>query len=174
MGTTPERAERAARRRAEVLRMRVAGLNFQQIGERLDPPVSRAMANKLYKVALQEITREPSDEARQLELERIDDMIVCAREVLGRTHYVVQAGKVVTHNGRELVDDGPVLAVLDRLIRLSETKRRLLGLDAPTRTEHKVTTVDQVDAEIAELEAELARRQSTNPAGSADELGGAD
>jgi hypothetical protein len=91
-------------------------------------------------------------------------MIVHARKVLDRTHYVVQAGRVVTHNGVDLVDDGPTLQVLDRLIRLSETKRRLLGLDAPTRTETKVIpTLSEVDAEIQELTAELNRRANQHP-----------
>jgi hypothetical protein len=39
-------------------------------------------------------------------------------------------------------------------LRISERRSKLLGLDAPT--EHRITTLDALDAQIAELEAQMA------------------
>ena len=39
-------------------------------------------------------------------------------------------GKVVYEdNGRPMIDDGPNLAAIDRLVKISESHRKLLGLD---------------------------------------------
>lgn len=146
----------AAERRAEILRLRIAGHSNSQIAHQLG--ISDGRASQLYHEALDRTVTEPAAEARKLELERLDDLITHARAVLERTHYVVQGGEVILHNGVELVDDGPTLAALDRLIKLSETRRRLLGLDAPTRHQHELTGLEEVDAEIRELRAERERR----------------
>jgi len=64
--------------------------------------------------------------------------------VLERNHFTVtQGGQVVYHGGEALVDDAPVLAAIDRLLKIDEQRRRvderrskLLGLDMPTKVEH--------------------------------------
>jgi hypothetical protein len=47
------------------------------------------------------------------------------------------------------------LKAVDRQVRISERRCKLLGLDAPTRVE--TITIDQIEAEIARLSAELDR-----------------
>ena len=42
------------------------------------------------------------------------------------------------------------------LLKVSESRRRLLGLDQPMRRTVEVITEDQVDAEIRRLEGKLA------------------
>jgi hypothetical protein len=32
-------------------------------------------------------------------------------------------------------DDGPVLSAIDRIVRISESRRKLLGLDQPAKTQ---------------------------------------
>lgn len=152
-----QRERQAALRRAEVLRLRVQGLSNLQIAQRLG--ISDSRASRLYHDALDRTVAEPAAEARKLELERLDDLIVKTREVLDRFHYVLWAGEIVLdQDGQPLHDDGPTLQALDRLIRLSETRRRLLGLDAPTRLKHEITGLDEVEDEIRELRAERERR----------------
>jgi transcriptional regulator with XRE-family HTH domain len=152
----------AAERRARVLQMRIAGVSQERIGKELG--VSRQMAARLEKEALQQIVRPAAEELRALELERLDMLITTTLGVLRRRHYAVQGGEVVKRTNpetgveEELVDDGPTLTAVATLERLSESRRRLLGLNAPARTRHEVITVDQLDAEIAELEAEMTRR----------------
>src|SRR5262249_32791928 len=75
-----------------------------------------------------------ADEHRALELARYDDWTLEATRILRATHPLVSGGKVLsgfTESGKPigLTDDGPKLAAIDRLLRISESRRKLLGLD---------------------------------------------
>lgn len=48
------------------------------------------------------------------------------------------------------------LQAIDRLLRISERRSRLLGLDAPVRTRVGTITLDAIESEIERLERELA------------------
>ncbi len=52
-----------------------------------------------------------------------------------------------------LRDRAPVLAAIDRLLKIEERRAKLLGLDAPVRAE--LITIDAIEAEVARLAAEL-------------------
>jgi hypothetical protein len=134
---------RQQQRRAEVLRLRLAGLEFADIAARLDPPVSKQRAHQLYAAALAEVVREPGEAVIKAELLRLDMLwrALLPRALGGSARHVEVA------------------------LRLLERRARMLGLDAPTRTE--VLTIDAIDAEIRQLEVELARR-----AGAAGAAGG--
>ena len=72
-------------------------------------------------------------------------------------HYVVtQSGKIVLdpETDQPMLDDGPVLAAIDRLVKILDRVAKLRGLDAPQRLE--VLTIDAIDAAIADLNAKLA------------------
>jgi hypothetical protein len=134
---------RAQERRAQVLRLRLAGVPFDQIGQQLDPPVTRQRAHQLYRDALAQIVREPAEEVVKADLERLDMLwrALIARALAGSARHA-EVG-----------------------IRVLERRAKMLGLDAPTRTE--VLTLDAIDAEIRQLEAELARRAAGGAAGGA-------
>jgi hypothetical protein len=136
--------------------LRRAGLSYRQIGAQLG--ISPANAHKRVTRTLDRTRREPGDALRELELERLDRLQVEATEVLAANHVVIQAGKVVVDDdtGRPFTDHGPTLAAIRTLVQVQESRRKLLGLDAPVRVDAKVFTVDQMDARIAELEALLA------------------
>ncbi len=53
-----------------------------------------------------------------------------------------------------LVDHKPVLEAIQTVVKIMERRSKLWGLDAPKR--YETLTVDRIDAQIAELEAELA------------------
>lgn len=93
---------------------------------------------------------------RQAELMKLDTLSVAAMRVLNRKHYhVAPNGHIVEDpNGGPLVDDGPNLAAMDRLIRIGDRRAKLLGLDQPQRLE--VLTIDAIDAEIQRLHSEIA------------------
>ena len=92
--------------------MRRDGATFKQIAEALGYK-GPSSAYRAVMSALRRTQQEPADELRRLELERLDEAL---RAIAGR----VRQGN---------------LAAIDRWIRISESRRRLLGLDAPTRTE---------------------------------------
>jgi hypothetical protein len=143
-------------RDAKAVDLRRRHLTFRQIADQLGY-ASVASAYDAVHRGLLDAMREPADAVRNMELQRLDELGRAAWRVLYDKHYVVgSAGKVALHpdTGRPLVDDGPVLAAMDRLLKISEARRKLLGLDAPVRAE--VRHVDSFDADIAALVAGLA------------------
>jgi len=62
------------------------------------------------------------------------------------------------HDGVALTDPQPVLASIDRLLRIAERRARLLGLDSPIRV--GAITMADIDAEIVRLDAEIAAQHA--------------
>jgi hypothetical protein len=146
----------ARQREARALELRRDGRTHAEIAEILG--VSRPIATRIITRAMDRIVREPASQVRLIELERLDQLQVEALGVLRRRHVVVQGGKIVWgEDDQPLLDDGPVLAAIGKLLEIQARRARLLGLDAPTRAE--VFTVDQVDAEIRRLEEQLAHAE---------------
>jgi hypothetical protein len=92
------------------------------------------------------------------ELVRLNELEERAKQVLDRHHITVNNGRVIAIDGEPLQDDGPVLAAIDRLIKIEDARRKnnaeqrkLLGLDAPTKVDAQVTEVTQQDIELQEM-----------------------
>lgn len=147
--------EYVARRDAEAARLRARGWSYAQIAEHMGY-ANHTGARQAVHRALQAVVQEPAEELRNLELARLDIMWQAAVAVLEANHYLVSQGRLIFLGPRPLEDDAPVLAALDRMLKIMERRARLLGLDAPARTRVEVVTEDAVDAEIARLEQELA------------------
>lgn len=83
------------------------------------------------------------DELRTREFDRLETLGREALRVLEKDHLVVNAGRVVFFgpDGQErpLLDDGPKLAAINTLVKVSESLRKLLGLDAPGKVDAAVT-----------------------------------
>lgn len=144
---TAETAERDAR----ACELRSRGMSYRAIARELDY-ASMGGAYKAVQRALADIVREPAEDVRTLELERLDEMHRAVLAVLEREHVTVSQGKVVRRRvGDQLDDDGqpvldadgkpvgvyedvlddaPVLQAVDRLLKIQERRARLLGLDA--------------------------------------------
>lgn len=173
---------------ARALDLRRSGATYRQIAQQLG--ISPATAFKRVTRGLDRTRREPADALRELEAERLDQLQIAVTRVLHRQHVIVQGGKIVKDdNDQPLIDDGPTLAAANSLVRVQESRRKLLGLDeqAPaeqvvkvqvelllTLLQKSLLTVfpdDQVrfamamDAAIAEL-----RRIATTEAGDMPEL----
>ena len=115
---------RAAERTVEALELRKAGFSYRQIGERLG--ISAAAAHKLVSKALGEISERARDVAQEtlaLELERLDAMTALLWEELAKLRALEEEGAKPLSR---------TLAVVDRLIRLTEVRARLLRLDTAT------------------------------------------
>ena len=119
---------RAHDRHLQALELRKAGCTYQQIAEQLGYANAKG-AHKAVASALKATLREPADALRELELARLDTMLLA----LWRK---VQAG-----------DEHAI----DRALKISERRARLLGLDAPAEP----LTLELIEREIARLEAEL-------------------
>jgi hypothetical protein len=125
----------AAERRQRALELRKAGASYRTIGAQLN--ISEKTAHQDVQRALghlAELELASADELRTMELLRLDKLMLEAARILAATHPLISGGKVLTgftESGKPigLTDDGPKLAAIDRLLRISESRRKLLGLD---------------------------------------------
>ena len=109
---------------------------------------------KQYKKALHAIIVPAVEDHRKLQLIRMDRLHEEAMRVLTTFHPVIaqgvimrdvvedEFGNVVREDTEEglrpkytrLKDSGPVLAAIDRILKIEERRAKLLGLDAPAKT----------------------------------------
>jgi hypothetical protein len=135
----PGKKEAAAERRAKAFELRRAGLPYRGIARELGISEKTAHQDVQRVLAgLAEIERQSAEEYRALELDRLGELQVEATRILRQTHPLISGGKVLsgfTSDGKPfgLTDPAPKLAAIDRLLRISESRRKLLGLDAPTQ-----------------------------------------
>ena len=176
---------KTAARDLEAAGMRVRGRGLQQIADEL----GYASCGHVHDGIMRAFAALPSEEAkdaRRLDLERIDRLIANAWDVMDRAHVAYSNGQVVRRRTgeyeldddgferlddkgsriplyEEALDDGPLLAAIDRIGRRIEQRAKIFGYEAPARSRIEVVTPETVEAHIAALEAELARN---DPAGS--------
>lgn len=173
---TVSRAKRAdlAVRRAKLVQYRLEGRPYDDIYEELGYSSAHAASRDFSRALESNIAeqRTSMEVYREAELMKLDDLTTKAMKVLLSRHFVTtQAGKLVEHpeTGQPLLDDAPVLAAIDRLLKIGDRRAKLLGLDAPQRLE--VLTIDAIDAQIRGLTEQLAALDSE--AGQAEAVEGA-
>ncbi|GGK98944.1 hypothetical protein Ppa06_67140 [Planomonospora parontospora subsp. parontospora] len=181
---TPEQWQTAsdAERDAEIMRLRIAGRSMREIA-RLVGYASPASVHRRIGIAYVRTVREATDVARDIEVQRLDALLCRAWAVMDAEHLAVSAGRVVrrpvaredgmpvvigrTENGqpvyaeRDVLDSGPILAAIDRVLKIMDRRARLLGLDIPAR--HEVLSLDRIESEIGALTRELIAA-GTDPA----------
>lgn len=150
-----------AQRDAEMTRMRGLGKSFREIGEHFGVGESTAFdgVQRCYDAT----RREAGDQARLLELDRLDRWQARTEETLANEHIVISHGRVVrrrvhdehgqwiqlTHDGQpltnadgepiyleeEIPDDSAIHQAVNTLLKISQRRAALLGLDAPQKVE---------------------------------------
>jgi hypothetical protein len=113
--TSPRRIE-AAEKHVEALQLRKAGATYQQIADTLGYSV--AGAEKAVKTALADMKHEPAQELIILERARLDALL------MGIWSQAVKGNQ----------------GAIDRALRIMERRAKLLGLDAPVKTDMTVNT----------------------------------
>lgn len=83
---------------------------------------------------------ETIDDFRNKSLERLELVADAALRIMDNDHLIVNAGTVVVHplTGEFIRDDGPKLSAIDRLVKINESARKLLGADAATKTDAQI------------------------------------
>lgn len=142
-------------RDAEAARLRTRGLTYPEIAINLGY-ADASGAFLAVKRAIAATITEPSEQVRAYELERLDFMWAAALAVLEAQHFTVNAKGLVYLGDQPLADDAPVLAAIDRMLKIQDRRAKLLGLDAPAK--HEVRTVDDFDDHIRQLMDQLAGR----------------
>lgn len=127
-------AELRAEREVLALKLRQGGRTYLEIGAELGcsaPTALRCVQKSLGRLAKQNTAE--TQGLLALELARLDALSVEAYKVLEAEHPLTSGGAVVEHGGQVLTDHGPVLRAIDRLLKISERRCALLGLNAPER-----------------------------------------
>lgn len=126
----------------EMLEMRMAGWKYPDLAQHFGCSVTYCI--KLVNKALKEVTKGPAEEFLDLELMKLDEYQKEVLAVLKRFHPVINQGQIVRFKqegdlpdepGQALQDDGPILQSIDRLLKISERRAKLLGLDKPDKKE---------------------------------------
>lgn len=140
-GTPPAKRAEVALRRTQAIELRNSGASFEEIAQALDYSSAQAASNDIRR-ALESYTKlqaETVEHHRAQSLAALDDMATKVREIMQRRHLVVQNGKIVGEFVNEafvpLEDSAPILACIDRLMRIEERRAKLLGMDAPAKVE---------------------------------------
>lgn len=161
---TYTRSSETAERDAYACTLRERGLSYRAIAEQMGYH-NHSGARFAVERALKAIVQEPAEDLRTLELARLDRMWQACVKVLETTHYTVSEGRLVwigpEGEARPLEDDGPVLAAIDRMLKIQDRRAKLLGLDAPVKVNANLTAappVPEVDAMIAQARERMAAR----------------
>lgn len=137
-----------------VLALRIAGRTYRQIADEMTGrgcPMSKDTAYRRVCWALQQILAPGVSELRKLEAERLD-------VALRALEPAMLAGN---------------LQAVQAWLRVSESRRRLLGLDIPVQQEVDLTgtvtvkseQAEELDALVAEMERRAAEEMPGQPAG---------
>lgn len=100
------------------------------------------------------------DRARAVQRARLERAHEAAMAVLEAEHITISHGKVVLRGDQPVPDHDPILRTIDRIVRISESLRRLDGLDAPVKVDATVTETTQQDTELQEMVNEYRARNS--------------
>lgn len=141
--------------------LRLRGLSLRQIAGVTG--LSKSTVENRLRAEFEEYRQDSASLKEQyvaLELERLDGAQTVVLGVLEANHMVVSDGRVVRVDGTPLADSGPVLAAVREFRQISESRRKLLGLDAPMKTTVTHAAAD-VDAAVAELAREMSLREPT-------------
>lgn len=144
-------------RDAQAVELRRNGLTHRQIAEQLGYK-SPASVHEAIQRGLKDCYRESAPEVLQLQLDRLETYRRHAMRILAGKHLAHSNGRVVISplDEKPVLDPMPVLHALDRLIRIDAEINKLRDLYPPAKSRVEVVTRDMIEAEIEDLEQELA------------------
>jgi hypothetical protein len=141
------------------------GLTYDQIAQQMGY-ADRSGAYRAVQRGLRDAFREEADTLVQMEAERLNSLRRLFERIAATKHLMASTtGKCAVHpeTGEPLIDDGPNLQAGLALLRVSESWRKLKGLDAPARSRTEVITRDMIEDEITRLEVQLGKQPSGSP-----------
>ncbi len=119
--------------RARIVELRDQQMTFREIAAEVDLSLARVWQH--YQAAMREIPAaavtahaERVAARREEQLRRIDMERESVLAVLEARHVIVSNGKVMYEGSEPLLDDAPVLAAVDRLVKLDDQEAKLLGM----------------------------------------------
>ena len=140
----PSNRAHVAQRRSTAIELKNRGLSWQQVADQMvsqfpeyldaDGVASAAFACVDVSRALKQANKELAlglEEYREAARMRLDGLRRQVFAVLARPHYAMYQGQfVIDEDGNKVRDDAPVLAAVDRLMRIEERQAKIDGTDA--------------------------------------------
>jgi hypothetical protein len=175
----PSHRAMVAQRRSRAIELKNRGLSWQQVAEQMAPEYNDTEGNPSAAAACVDVTRALKqankelamglEEYREAARMRLDGLRRQVYAVLARPHFVLHAGQVVRDDdGNPMRDDGPVLAAVDRLMRIEERQAKIDGTDASEKLtialerrvdEETTVVVESILAGANAVDLEPAQRQ---------------
>lgn len=155
-GNPAQRAELAAK----AYSMALKGETYTAIGKALG--VSRTTVATLCSEYVTELTVPLADDMRKREDDKLNRLEALAWKLLADKHIAYQHGKVVMLDGSAIEDTEPVFKAIDRVLKVSERRSKLWGIDMPTKSEHTIRTDSVVDDSILALVAEMEAKNQAD------------
>lgn len=140
-----------AKQRAQAYDLRLRGRTLRQIAA--DMGCSHTKVHDLLREEIKDRLDPLKDQYIQYELDRLDAMQQAVIAVLEQPWTAVVAPGPNGVQTYVIPDDRKILGAIDRLVRISESRRKLCGLDAPVKVQAdvQVTETTQEDLELQEL-----------------------
>ena len=132
----------------EAAGMRLRSKKLREIGERfgVTPQAAALMISR----AMADIPTESTAELIKLELMKYDRIEAKAADIMEKYHPIItQSGKVLS----DFEEETPVIQAMNTLLKVADRRARLLGLNAPTRTE--LTSTVSVTVEDRSKQAKM-------------------
>jgi hypothetical protein len=128
------------------------GFTYQQIGDQLG--VTRQAAHQAVMRAIDAIPKEGAADVLEMELSKLDRLERYYHTVLNKTHVRVgNNGKVVKDdNGAPILDEAPRMDASNGILKVQAQRARLLGLNAPVRTDVVVYDIERDTQKIIDAQ----------------------
>lgn len=140
-------------RDAEALGLRARGYTFVRIATEMGF-AGESGARAAVERALARGVRDATEAAKDLLIADLNAAKQAVWAVLEANHLMVSDGRVVRLDDTPLPDDGPVLAAVDRLVKINRELAKIYGAYAPVR--HEVRTIGEIDARLLDLAEQVA------------------
>lgn len=136
-------------RQARAVALRKMGFSYTEIAKDLDVTKQAAFAYVKEAIAeLKDEIREDSEDVKELELQRLDAMLV----------RLWRSAMPSPQPGSNYIPE-PDTKSMKLILEVMDRRSRLMGLDAAQRVEH--VTIDVIDKQIMELEQKLQQAPKT-------------
>lgn len=136
----PQRLAEQAEQDAQIVRLKRAGLTYDEVATQLG--ISPSSAFRGFHRAIRNTPRPDVEAFRDEQLARIQAMRERITDILERRQMAISHGKVVMHNGEPVLDDSIALQAADRLAKLDDQEAKLLGMYPATRVQADVNVVN--------------------------------
>lgn len=179
------RTAASAKRDAEAAALHAKGWSFQRIATELGF-ASKGKACEAVQRAIADLPREGAEEARRLDMQRIERLIEHCWAVMERPHLTVSQGRVVgkrvgwerdeatgeiLRDGEgapigkyeDVLDDGPGMMAAREIRGLLERRAKMTGYDAPARARIEIIDDDVAEALADAMEEEIASLAAEDP-----------